>query len=126
MPLRTDQKKSAEWRSLCHANVEFQHMIHNVAKQWQNIPLRKDCQFDTYFHTLSHDLRTPLTHICGFAELLKLDTNLAAPQRDYATAIVSACSELQNTVLAHLRLIESSLGNIALESQEGDEAPVDY
>ena len=100
-------------------------MIQNAAKQWQNIPLRKDCQFDTYFHTLSHDLRTPLTHICGFAELLKLDNNLAAPQRDYATAIASACGELQNTVLAHLRLIENSLGNVGLGSQIDDEGPAD-
>ncbi|WP_181558473.1 MULTISPECIES: histidine kinase dimerization/phospho-acceptor domain-containing protein [unclassified Sphingobium] len=84
-------------------------MIQNAVEQWQNVPLRKDSLFDTYFHTLSHDLRTPLTHITGFAELLKLDGNLGATQQEYASAIVSACSELQNTVLAHLRLIESSL-----------------
>lgn len=79
------------------------------AQRWTNVPLRRDPRFDTYFHTLSHDLRTPLTQITGFAELLNLDQNLAGDQREYTAAILSACNELTSSVLAHLRLIENSL-----------------
>lgn len=98
-------------------------MIQNAVEQWQNVPLRRDSGFDTYFHTLSHDLRTPLTQILGFAELLELDESLAAVQKDYASAILSACSELQNAVLAHLRLIESSLKAACLAPQVAKEPP---
>jgi signal transduction histidine kinase len=86
--------------------------MQNAVRKWKNIPLRRDNRFDTYFHTLSHDLRTPLNHITGFAELLNLDEGLAAAQKEYAEAIVSACCELNNAVLAHLQIIEDSLGGL--------------
>jgi signal transduction histidine kinase len=81
----------------------------SAARKWKNVPLRRDNRFDTYFHTLSHDLRTPLNHISGFAELLHLSEDLAAAHREYALAIISACGDLHSAVLAHLQLIESSL-----------------
>ena len=81
--------------------------------------------FDTYFHTLSHDLRTPLNHITGFAELLNLSEDLAAAQKEYAEAIISACGELSNAVLAHLRLIEISLGGDEQAGQVVEEASLD-
>jgi signal transduction histidine kinase len=90
--------------------------MQSAVKKWKSVPLRRDERFDTYFHTLSHDLRTPLNHITGFAELLNLDEGLAVAQKEYAEAIMAACGELNNAVLAHLQLIENSL--------RGDE-PVD-
>ena len=84
--------------------------MQSAVRKWKNVPLRRDPRFDTYFHTLSHDLRTPLNHISGFAELLHLDEGLEVPQKEYAEAIMAACGELNNAVLAHLQLIENSLG----------------
>jgi signal transduction histidine kinase len=80
-----------------------------TAKRWTTVPLQRDSRFDTYYHTLSHDLRTSLTQITGFAELLNLDQNLAVDQREYTAAILSASNVLTSSVLAHLRLIENSL-----------------
>jgi signal transduction histidine kinase len=97
-------------------------MMHCEGSQWTNVPLRRDGRFSTYFHTLSHDLRTPLTAITGFAEMLSLDTTLAVRQRECATAIVTACSELRDAVLLHLRLIENSLGSEESQRQMCDTA----
>lgn len=71
-------------------------------------PVNRDGRFDTYFHALSHDLRTPLNHINGFAELLALRDDLSGPHREYVAAIIAACGELKDTVLAHLQSIERS------------------
>lgn len=79
--------------------------MQRTAKRWTTVPLQRDSRFDTYFHTLSHDLRTPLTQITGFAELLNLDQNLAVDQREYTAAILS----LQRTHQQRPRLIENSL-----------------
>ena len=58
--------------------------------------------FSSDFHTLSHDLRTPLNHINGFAELLLLGGGLDNAQEGYVEAILRASQALQDTVLAYL------------------------
>lgn len=58
--------------------------------------------FSSDFHTLSHDLRTPLNHIHGFAELLLLNGGLDGAQASYVEAILRASQSLQDTVLAYL------------------------
>lgn len=58
--------------------------------------------FETYFHQLSHDLRTPLNHINGFAEVLLMADSLDEHQADYVRCILRASTELQAAVLAHL------------------------
>jgi signal transduction histidine kinase len=98
----------------------------SAARKWNNVPLRRDDRFDTYFHTLSHDLRTPLNHISGFAELLHLSDGLGEAHREYAMAIMSACVELNSSVLAHLQLIEGSLrGEERAGEGDGTDVPDD-
>ena len=95
-----------------------------AVRKWENAPLRKDDRFDTYFHTLSHDLRTPLNHISGFAELLHLSDGLAEAHKEYVLAIMSACVELNSSVLAHLQLVESSLrGEEGAGEADGADVP---
>jgi signal transduction histidine kinase len=67
----------------------------------QRRPERHDA-FSSDFHTLSHDLRTPLNHINGFAELLLLGGGLDGTQESYVEAILRASQSLQDTVLAYL------------------------
>lgn len=62
--------------------------------------------FSSDFHALSHDLRTPLNHINGFAELLLLGGGLDATQEGYVEAILRASQSLQETVFAYLDVAE--------------------
>ena len=48
---------------------------------------------------LRHDLRTPLTIVAGFAEVLAGDRPLSeADRRDYATRIVNAAQEIRDLI----------------------------
>jgi signal transduction histidine kinase len=48
---------------------------------------------------LRHDLRTPLTIVAGFAEVLAGDRTLTdADRRDYATRIVNAAREIRELI----------------------------
>jgi signal transduction histidine kinase len=52
---------------------------------------------------LRHDLRTPLTIVAGFAEVLAGDRPLSdADRRDYATRIVNAAQEIRELIDAAL------------------------
>lgn len=62
----------------------------------------EEVPFSSEFHTLSHDLRTPLNHINGFAELLLLGGGLDSTQESYVEAILRSSHALKETVLAHL------------------------
>jgi signal transduction histidine kinase len=51
---------------------------------------------DDVARRLRHDLRTPLTIIAGFADLLAADRPISdADRREYATRIVDAADELR-------------------------------
>ena len=67
----------------------------------QRRPERHDAS-SSDFHTLSLDLRTPLNHINGFAELLLLGGGLDGTQESYVEAILRASQSLQDTVLTYL------------------------
>ena len=72
-------------------------MVHSLPKESD-----QRAAFSSDFHTLSHDLRTPLNHINGFAELLLLGGGLDSTQESYVEAILRASQVLQDTVLAYL------------------------
>jgi signal transduction histidine kinase len=70
--------------------------------QWLSRESDRRNAFSSDFHALSHDLRTPLNHINGFAELLLLGGGLDGAQQSYVEAILRASEALQTTVLAYL------------------------
>jgi signal transduction histidine kinase len=64
--------------------------------------------FDTEFHKLSHDLRTPLNWIGGFAELLLMDKGLSAANADYVRAILLGSEEITAAVISYLDRAEAN------------------
>jgi signal transduction histidine kinase len=79
---------------------------HKLVHPLHKAPVRISA-FSSDFHTLSHDLRTPLNHINGFAELLLLGGDLDSNQVSYVEAILRASNALQATVLAYLDRAQS-------------------
>ena len=54
---------------------------------------------DEGFNRLRHDLRTPLTVVIGFAELLAVDHELTDEQRrDYASRVLGAGVEMRELI----------------------------
>jgi signal transduction histidine kinase len=60
---------------------------------------------------LRHDLRTPLTIVAGFAEVLAADRPIAdADRRDYAARIQAAAREIRDLLDAALDEPDGKLG----------------
>lgn len=64
--------------------------------------------FCSDFHQLSHDLRRPLNHIHGFAELLLMDGSLSPTHAEYVRAILSGSEALKAAVVTYLDGAEPS------------------
>ncbi len=64
--------------------------------------------FGSDFHKLSHDFRTPLNSICGFAELLLMDDGLSPAHADYVRAILTGSAALSTAVFSFLDHAERS------------------
>lgn len=53
-----------------------------------------EAQQRAYLGTLSHRLRTPMTAVLGFAQILEMDTNLSHEQREFVGEIIAATESL--------------------------------
>jgi len=82
--------------------------------QQHHFPFRCGSQqaFGSYLHQLSHDMRTPLNHIGGFAELLLLDEELGSVNGQYVEAILEGSEALKVAVVEHLRFMEAVMAAI--------------
>lgn len=63
---------------------------------------------DAYFRKAEHDIRTPLTSISGFAELLLEDESLNPAAREHAGIILEEAKRLAGLLDAFFSQLEAS------------------
>lgn len=80
---------------------------------------------DEFVLTASHELRSPLTSVQGFAELLMLDRDSLSPrQRETVEIILDNCRHLVRLLNDLLDLARSDAGRLSLQPQPTEVAPL--
>jgi signal transduction histidine kinase len=80
---------------------------------------------DEFVLTASHELRSPLTSVQGFAELLMLDKDSLTPrQRETVEIILDNCRHLVRLLNDLLDLARSDAGRLAIRRQPTEVAPL--
>lgn len=80
---------------------------------------------DEFVLTASHELRSPLTSVQGFAELLMLDRNSLTPQQaETVEIILDNCRHLVRLLNNLLDLARSDVGRLAIQPQPTEVAPL--
>jgi signal transduction histidine kinase len=86
---------------------------------------RLDRLKDEFVLTASHELRSPLTSVQGFAELLILERDTLTPKQvETVEIILDNCRHLVRLVNDLLDLTRSDAGNLAIEMRPTDLAPL--
>lgn len=80
-----------------------------------------NCYKSTFLSNVSHELKTPLTHILGFSELLKLkaDADLPGSSKEYIANINKSGQELLKLIEDILEMTKSA-GTTAMKLEELD------
>jgi two-component system sensor histidine kinase BaeS len=80
---------------------------------------------DEFVLTASHELRSPLTSVQGFAELLMLDKDSLTPrQRETVEIILDNCRHLVRLLNDLLDLARSDAGRLSIQPQPTEVAPL--
>lgn len=127
--------ESLFWRAVCtpalrpdgtlsHVVIELQDITELEALRRSSMQLRAASEAkDTYLCRMSHELRSPLTAVIGYSELLQADARLAGEDLEAAAAIFNAGEhllELTNDLLDITRIesgqLQMSIEPVALES----------
>lgn len=86
---------------------------------------RLDRLKDEFVLTASHELRSPLTSVQGFAELLMLERDTLTPRQvETVEIILDNCRHLVRLVNDLLDLTRSDAGNLAIEMRPTELAPL--
>lgn len=103
-------------------DVTDSRRVEEVLREQNEALAQADRLKTAYLANMSYDLRTPLTSIAGFAEMMKggYAGELPAPAREYVDAIMESTGKLTQTIDAVLDLTQGEAGTLPL-----DMAPVD-
>lgn len=78
----------------------------------------KGASFETTVREMSHDLRTPLSSIMGFSELLLEDESLQGQTREYLTVISEESRKLASVLNHYLSVLLVESGDERLNDPE--------
>ena len=69
---------------------------------------------------VSHDLKTPLTSIIGYVDLLNKDETLSAESRDYVAILIKKTERLKDIISDLFELAKSTSGDVKVDLEEMD------
>ena len=69
---------------------------------------------------VSHDLKTPLTSIIGYVDLLSRDDTLSDEAKDYVTILVKKTERLKDIISDLFELAKSTSGDVKVDMEEMD------
>ena len=69
---------------------------------------------------VSHDLKTPLTSIIGYVDLLSKDETLSDEAKDYVTILVKKTERLKDIISDLFELAKSTSGDVKVDMEEMD------
>lgn len=69
---------------------------------------------------VSHDLKTPLTSIIGYVDLLSRDQTLSAESRDYVTILINKTERLKSIISDLFELAKETSGDAKVDLEEMD------
>ena len=69
---------------------------------------------------LAHDLKTPLTSIIGYVDLLSRDQTLSAESRDYVTILINKTERLKSIISDLFELAKATSGDAKVDLEEMD------
>lgn len=69
---------------------------------------------------VSHDLKTPLTSIIGYVDLLSRDQTLSAESRDYVTILINKTERLKAIISDLFELAKATSGDAKVDLEEMD------
>ena len=64
---------------------------------------------------VSHDLKTPLTSIIGYVDLLSRDQTLSAESRDYVTILINKTERLKSIISDLFELAKATSGDAKVD-----------
>jgi signal transduction histidine kinase len=90
-----EARKNAE-KEILKLNSELEQRIHDRTAQLEIV----NTELEAFSHSVSHDLRAPLRHINGFAEILKeeFSTQLPEKARSYLDTIADAAKKMNRLI----------------------------
>jgi signal transduction histidine kinase len=100
-------------------DAQIRQMVQDISRQSEDLH-RTNRELESFSYSVSHDLRAPIRHIAGFAELLSnhAGQRLDAKSQKYLTTIIDAA---QNAGLLIDELLDfSRIGRAALHTRDLD------
>ncbi|MDE5853630.1 MAG: HAMP domain-containing histidine kinase [Ruminococcus sp.] len=91
--VRIKRKGSLEFRQLAENMNSMAEAVHTHAQKLENVAEARQ----TFIANLAHEMKTPLTSILGFADLLRIKKNISDSDRmEYAGTIVEEVKRLRS------------------------------
>jgi signal transduction histidine kinase len=95
LKIQIEARKLAEKKTL-ELNSDLEQRIHDRTAQLEIVNM----ELEAFSHSVSHDLRAPLRHINGFAEILKEEYYIQLPEkaRNYLDTIADAAKKMNRLI----------------------------